>query len=56
MSKRRKKRAPGAGRPNELGDSKLVAVRLPLSLIAKLEREAAKRDVSLSELIRSRLG
>lgn len=55
MAKKKKGRRPGAGRPNELGESKIVAVRLPVSLIKKLEAEASARDLGLSSLIRLRL-
>lgn len=44
---------PGRGRPNELGDSKLIAVRFPLETIRRLEAEAKKRGVSVSEVVRS---
>ena len=50
------KRAPGAGRPNKLGKTKLTAVRFPVATLAYLDEEAQRRGVTVSHLIRTMVG
>lgn len=43
---------PGQGRPNTLGDSKQVAIRLQLDVIEKLNAIAERDKITISEVIR----
>ncbi len=46
---------PGQGRPNTLGETKQVAVRLSLDLIEKMNRKADEKGITMAELIRDLL-
>lgn len=43
---------PGQGRPNTLGDTKQVAIRLQLDIIEELNRIAKRDKITISEVIR----
>ena len=50
-------RAPGGGRPYKYGEPmKVVALYLPVSLIAGLNQDATAKGVSRSEIIAEKLG
>ncbi len=45
----------GAGRPSVLGESKLVSIDIPLSLLNDLDTQAKERAISRAELMRELL-
>ncbi len=48
-----RKRPAVVGRPNELGETKLIAVRIPITVAQVLSDTARDRGISVSELVRS---